>query len=236
MGLLLPSSCVLCDCSVSRAISLCKSCEEGLPILINACKQCGLPLDTANENNAVCGHCLDASTSVDYTMCLYHYQSPLDYLITTLKYKQQLSHAAILGYLLLDKLKQQPIKDLPDCIIPVPLHKNRLVKRGFNQSLEIARPVSQYFNIPIDLKCIIRKKQTSAQADLNATQRKKNVKGCFELSSKASSRTPVNYRHVVIIDDVVTTGSTINEMAKQLKRSGVERVDVWSIARAVLSS
>jgi len=232
MGLLLPSSCVLCDCSVTRAISLCKSCEEDLPILINACKQCGLPLDTANENNAICGHCLDVSTSIDYTLSLYHYQAPLDYLITTLKYKQQLSHAAILGNLLLARLQQQAIDDLPDCIIPVPLHKNRLVKRGFNQSLEIARPVSKQFNIPIDIKSVRRKRQTLAQADLNAAQRKKNVRGCFEMQSK----NPANYRHVVIVDDVVTTGSTINEMAKQLKRSGVQKVGVWSIARAVLGA
>ena len=151
MGLLLPSSCVLCDCSVSRAISLCESCENDLPVLMNACKQCGLPLDTTNKNNAVCGHCLQTSISVDYTLCLYHYQAPLDYLITTLKYKQQLSHAAILGGLLLNRLQQQEKEDLPDCIIPIPLHKNRLVKRGFNQSLEIARPVAKNLNIPIDL-------------------------------------------------------------------------------------
>lgn len=230
MGLLLPSSCVLCDCSVSRAISLCESCENDLPILMDACKQCGLPLDTANENNAVCGHCLHTSTSVDYTLCLYHYQEPLDYLITTLKYKQQLSHAAILGNLLLGRLQKQAIEDFPDCIIPVPLHKNRLVKRGFNQSLEIARPVAKKFNIPIDVKSVRRKRQTLAQAELNATQRKKNVRGCFEIRSEGL----VKYRHVVIIDDVVTTGSTINELAKQLKQSGVQKVGVWSIARAVL--
>ena len=230
MGFSLPSSCVLCDSSVSRAISLCESCENDLPTLKNACKQCGLPLSAAKENNVVCGHCLQTSTSIDYTLCLYHYQAPMDYLITTLKYKQQLSHAAILGHLLLDQLKHQSLEDLPDCIIPVPLHKNRLVKRGFNQSLEIVRPVSKYFDIPIDVKSIFRKKQTLAQTDLNAVQRKKNVKGCFEIPTKDS----LNYHHVVIVDDVVTTGSTINEMAKQLKRSGVQKVGVWSIARAVL--
>ena len=187
-------------------------------------------MDKANENNAVCGHCLKTSACVDYTLCLYHYKAPLDYLIATLKYKQQLSYAAILGELLLGRLQQQEIENLPDCIIPVPLHKNRLVKRGFNQSLEIARSVSKKLNIPIDVKSVRRKRQTLAQTDLNASQRKKNVRGCFEIQSKK----PVDYRHVVIVDDVVTTGSTINELAEQLKRSGVQKVGVWSIARAVL--
>ncbi len=232
MGLLLPSSCVLCDCSVSRVISLCKSCEGDLPILVNACKTCGLPLDVENKNNIVCGHCLQTSTSVDYTLCLYHYQAPLDYLITALKYKQQLSHAAILGDLLLRRLQQQITEELPDCIIPVPLHKKRLIKRGFNQSLEIARPVAKKLNIQIDVKSVRRKKLTLAQADLSAAQRKKNVKDCFEIQSKEK----MIYSHVVIIDDVVTTGSTINELAKLLKQSGVKKVGVWSLTRAVLGA
>ena len=232
MGLVIPSFCVLCDCLVYRAISLCESCENDFPVLMNACRQCGLPLDVSNKNNAVCGHCLQTPTSVDYTLCLYHYQAPLDYLITSLKYKQQLSYAAILGQLLLAKLQQQVIEDLPDCIIPVPLHKSRLVKRGFNQSLEIARPVAKKLNIPIEIKRVRRKRQTLTQTDLNAIERKKNVKGCFEIQLKK----PLNYRHVVIVDDVVTTGSTINELAKQLKASGVQKVGVWSIARAILGS
>ena len=173
MGLLLPSSCVLCDCLVSRTISLCKSCEKAFPVLINACTTCGLPLETSKNTNSVCGHCLKESTNIDYTLCLYHYQAPLDYLITTLKYNQQLSHAKILGCLLLDRLEEQKIENYPECIMPVPLHRSRLVKRGFNQSLEIARVVANKLNIPIDTKMILRKKQTLAQADLNAVQRKK---------------------------------------------------------------
>jgi len=216
---------------VSRAISLCKSCEEDFPVLLDACKTCGLPLDAANESNsAVCGHCLQISTYVDYTLCLYHYQAPLDYLITTLKYNQQLSHATILGHLLLARLEGEVIGNYPDCIIPVPLHKRRLVKRGFNQSLEIVRNVAEYLNIPIELTSVKRKKRTLAQAELNAVQRKKNVKGCFDVKIELAE----NYSHVVIIDDVVTTGSTINELAKQLKKSGIKKVGVWSIARAVL--
>ena len=231
MGLFSHSSCVLCDASVSRTISLCESCEGDLPRLVSACKQCGLPLGEGNEYDTVCGECLKTPPSIDYTMCLYHYQSPLDYLITHLKYNQQLSHAAILGYLLSIRVKQEKKNDLPDCIIPVPLHKSRLVKRGFNQSLEITRPVAKALKLPIDTKLVRRTRKTSAQADLNAVKRRKNVKNCFEIVVQKA----INYSHVVIVDDVVTTGSTINELAQQLKQSGIKKVGVWAISRAILT-
>jgi ComF family protein len=117
---------------------------------------------------------------------------------------------------------------MPDILIPVPLHKQRLVERGFNQSLEISRAVSKQLPVPIDTQCVRRVKSTQAQQTLNITQRKQNIKGCFEMQQSH------NYKHVVLIDDVITTGSTVNELAHTLKKSGVEKVGVWSIARAVL--
>jgi ComF family protein len=200
--------------------------------LKNACKQCGLPLETVDDSNALCGQCVQAPTNVDYTYCLYHYESPIDYLVTKLKYTQQLSHAEILGQLLQKALKETIIEDTPDCIVPIPLYKSRLVKRGFNQSLEIAKPVAKAFELPIDVKLVSRNRQTLAQAELNAVQRKKNVRGCFQINAPKT----LNYDHIVIIDDVITTGSTINELAKLLKQSGVKKVGVWSIARAVLAN
>ncbi len=229
MGLFSRSSCVLCDVSVSRPISLCEACEGDFPVLMSSCKQCGLPLDAAKAYDTVCGECIKTPSMVDYTLCLYHYQAPIDYLITTLKYKQQLSHANILGQLLLTRIKQENENNLPDCIIPVPLYKSRLVKRGFNQSLEIARPVAKALTLAIDTKLVRKNRATSAQTNLNAMQRKENVKNCFEVVAKKA----INYDHVVIIDDVVTTGSTINELAKKLKQSGVKKVGVWAIARAI---
>ncbi len=226
------SSCVLCGDSVTDAISLCKPCKNDLPLLENACQQCGLPLNDAAVDNSTCGQCIQQPPDIDYTLCLYHYQMPVDFLITELKYNQQLSHAKILGQCLLARLKKENIKEIPDFILPVPLHKQRLVKRGFNQSLEIARPIAKYFDIPIDLKTIRRNRQTLAQANLNITERKKNIRGCFELKLKDGALTG---KHIVIIDDVVTTGSTINELAKLLKKAGAEKVGVWSIARAVLN-
>jgi len=213
-------------------MSLCQSCEDDLPQLENACKQCGLPLDAADEIDSVCGQCLQSPTAVDYTVCLYHYLAPVDHLITELKYKQKLTYADILGQLLLSRIQhlQLPQDELPDYILPVPLHNARLVKRGFNQSLEVARLSSKYLDIPIDITLARRIKMTLTQTDLDAVQRKRNVRECFKISLKESK----SHDHVVIIDDVVTTGSTVNELARVLKRSGVKKVGVWSISRAVI--
>ncbi len=231
MGLFLKSACVLCGEAVSNTISLCNDCRDDFPKLENACHQCGLPLESANEHDVVCGQCFKHPTAVDYTLCLYHYQIPLDYLITELKYNQKLSHAAILAALFLARLSKEPTKSLPEVILPVPLHKNRLIKRGFNQSIEIARPIAKQLSIPIGLDLVRRKRQTRTQTDLTALERKKNIRGCFEVTKQENLSV---YDHIVIIDDVVTTGSTANELATLLKKSGVKKVGVWSVARAII--
>lgn len=164
----------------------------------------------------------------DYTVSLYHYETPIDYLISQLKFQQQLSYAAILGLLLSENLSNKADQKYPDVIIPVPLHKNRLIKRGFNQSLEIARELTKTVKLPINYRCATREKATRTQSKLDAAQRKRNIKGCFTLKALPS------YEHVVIIDDVVTTSATTNELARVLKMSGVKKVGVWSIARAEL--
>ena len=222
---LLDASCVLCGDAVTRSTSLCKPCQNDLPILGNTCNQCGIPLESSHETQ-ICGQCLQQPPAVDYTLSLYHYEAPIDYLITQLKFQQQLPYAAILGYLLEKFVLKMNVLDLPDALLPVPLHSKRLVKRGFNQSLEISRPVANTMKLPILLNTVQRKRDTLMQVDLSAKERRKNVKNCFKLEKVPE------YQHIVIIDDVVTTGSTINELAKLLKAAGVEKVGVWSIARA----
>lgn len=218
---------MLCGFIVSSCIPLCNQCQNDLPRILHSCQKCGSPV--LSSNIKTCGQCLIISPTVDYTFSLFHYESPVDYLIAQLKFQQQLSYAAILGYLLKTYLKSELQQgDLPEVILPVPLHKKRLFKRGFNQSLEIARPVSKQLKIPIDYKFVRRIKPTTTQTKLNIDERKRNIKGCFKLNTVPA------YRHVVLIDDVVTTGATTNELAQTLKNAGVDRVGVWSVARAIL--
>lgn len=148
-----------------------------------------------------------------------------------MKFQQQLSSAAILAALLRSEIIQKnPDIILPDALLPVPLHKSRLAKRGFNQSLEISRNIAKEKKIPLLLNTVERVKNTDAQTHLNKQQRLKNVKGCFKVIEAPLAK------HIVIIDDVITTGATTNELARILKAAGVDKVGVWSIARADIGS
>ncbi len=219
------SACVLCGEMTEQEVSLCSECRNDLPVVEYSCEKCGLPLSVSDQS--LCGQCLQLKPVVDYTHSVFYYESPIDYLIGKMKYEGDLSCAAILGDLLLKSVKD--IKQTPDVLVPVPLHNKRLVKRGFNQSLEISRAVSKQLKIPLDTQYVRRVKPTVAQQTLNLKQRKQNIKGCFEVQAKHQL-----YKHVVLVDDVITTGSTVNELATALKEGGVEKVGVWSIARAVL--
>lgn len=234
---LLKSNCVLCGSLVSGSISLCEGCRDDLPIVEHACKTCALPMEYDAKSN-VCGQCIGQNPSADYAINLFHYENPIDYLIAQMKFQQQLSAAAVLADLFknhLETLKNNRMENsqfdhgMPDAILAMPLHSKRLAKRGFNQSLEIIKPAAKSLGIPILLDLVSRSKHTKAQSNLNKQQRIKNVSGCFTLLAKP------NYSHIVIVDDVVTTGASTNELAKLLKKSGVAKVGVWSLARADLN-
>lgn len=222
------SACELCGNNTSRPISLCQACQEDLPVLENSCTLCSIELGLKLPINSICGQCLQSPPAVDYALSLFHYDSQIAHMITQLKFSHRFSNAAIFGYLLAEKIQassKQAFK-APQVIIPVPLHSKRLANRGFNQSLEIAKACSKKLNIPIDNKRVKRTKYTLAQSDLSAKDRRKNVKNCFKLEKA------LEHQHVVILDDVVTTGATCNELAELLKKEGVKTVGVWAIARA----
>lgn len=146
-----------------------------------------------------------------------------------LKFNHALLNARILGELLAEKIhlwyQQQP---LPEFIIPMPLHTKRLKERGFNQALEIARPISSSLGIPIDKTSCQRIKHTFAQATLHADQRQANIKKAFKVTSDLANK------HIAVLDDVITTGNTITEFCRTLKKAGAGKIDVWCCARALL--
>jgi len=131
-----------------------------------------------------------------------------------------------LGELFTARLMDQATTPQPELIVPVPLHRERLRERGFNQSLEIARQVGKQLNLKIDYRSVIRVKPTPTQTDLPLKKRRSNVRNAFKVNRS------IEARHITLLDDVVTTGSTTDELARCLKQSGVERVDVWTVTRA----
>lgn len=179
------------------------------------------------QNNAVvCGHCLTQPPPFTRVYASFAYQAGIKSLIQGLKFNEALVNARILGELLSEKIKiwyQNGM--LPEVIIPIPLHAKRLKERGFNQALEIARVVSEMLQLPIDKTSCQRIKPTAAQATLPAAERQNNVKQAFQVSKQLS------WHHVAVIDDVMTTGFTMIEFTHALKRQGVDKIDVWCVAR-----
>lgn len=220
-----PTSCIVCRDPADFELSICSSCIDELPWNFESCKQCATSLKELNSETAICGSCIANPPSFTQIIALFEYQDPAIKWITSLKFNQQLKYARILGKLLAIQIqkRQQP---LPQLIIPMPLHKKRLRERGFNQALEIAKPIAKQLKINLDFESCQRVKPTVAQSSLPAKERYANVKSAFALTK------PVQTRHVAIVDDVVTTASTVNELSKLLKKSGVEMIEVWCGARA----
>lgn len=216
-----PPRCLLCGAPGSSGRDLCGACGLDLPHNPVACRLCALPL-TAQEAG-VCGHCLRQPVPLDGSIIPFLYAAPLDHLLLGLKFSQQLVNARLLGGLMADAIGER-VTELPDCIIPVPLHPARLRERGYNQALELARPVAVRLGVPLCESLVVRQKHTAAQSTLEKGARRRNIKGAFVVRGELPA-------HIAIIDDVVTTGSTVNELARVLRRGGAKRVVVWACAR-----
>lgn len=218
--------CVLCLGPTVNTYLLCPECEMDLPTNPSHCVLCATPLPgtAANQEILICGKCQKNQPYYTTSLIPHLYASPLKELIGQLKFHGNLSYSPLLAQSFVRSLSKRK-HDLPECIIPVPLHKQRLQQRGFNQALELARIIAKQLQIPLDYTLCQRNKVTPFQSGLSAEQRKQNLRNAFNLS-KAH-----HYKHVAIFDDVVTTGTTVNELAKQLKQSGVEIIEVWAIAR-----
>lgn len=234
---LFPSRCLLCGQTLCRQASdghveLCPDCIRVLPYNDCCCLACALPLAEEVGRTALCGRCIKKAPAFDYAYSLFRYEEHVIKLVHQLKFTDKLSYAATLGEMLCTMLqaKTSITKHRPDCLLPVPLHDARLRQRGFNQSIEIARILSRELQLPIEYDAVRRQRKTASQTGLNAQQRRKNISGAFRVV------TEINRKHVLIIDDVITTGSTVNELARLLKKHKVERVGVLSIARAPLKN
>ena len=218
--------CLLCLSPTHNRYLLCADCEKDLPINAQHCLVCAIPLTStqAHKNTLVCGKCQKNPPHYTTSIIPFIYASPVKQLISQLKFHGNLTYTPLLAHSFTRALKHRA-SNLPECIIPVPLHKSRLRERGFNQALELSQIVGKQLSIPTVYSLCQRNKSTPFQSGLSAKQRKLNLKNAFFMTK------PHQYKHVAIFDDVVTTGTTVNELALSLKKSGVEVVEVWAIAR-----
>jgi ComF family protein len=219
--------CFLCDALLYNSERLlCGACSRDLPWNNRACPGCAMP----TEEGVICANCLQShGRPVQNVFCAFRYEYPASQMIQHMKFNSRLDIAAFFGRQMLKHAFLQGL-GLPDCFMPVPLHSSRLTGRGFNQSLELARALARKAGVPVEHRACARTQYTTAQTGLPAHQRRRNIKGAFAIDRDML----LKYRHVTIIDDVVTTGSTVNELARVLSRAGIEQIDVWACARATV--
>ncbi len=221
---LYPPVCLLCDAPGANGRDLCAGCLADLPHNHRCCLRCALPLPITAPEGALCGRCARRPPPFECSHIPLRYTHPVDSLIGDLKFHARLVNGRLLAELLGDHLERN-LSQWPQRILPVPLHPRRLRERGFNQSLELARPLGRRFGIPVEARAVMRTRFTPPQVGLKGKERQRNVRGVFAL------RHALNADHVAILDDVVTTGSTVAELTRLLQKAGVPRVDVWAVAR-----
>jgi ComF family protein len=218
---LLPWRCLLCGNAGANGVDLCTECATELPRNTTCCAQCALPLPLSA---AQCGRCLRTPPPWDVAWAPFRYAWPLDRLETRFKFGRDLAAGRVLVAMW---QRESPPPTLPQLIIPVPLHRRRLRERGYNQSLEMAKPLARSLGIPCRHDLLRRIRHTDAQTGLDAAERRRNLRAAFALNDNIALPD-----HVAVLDDVFTTGVTLSECARVLKRAGVSRVDVWALARA----
>lgn len=203
---------------------ICAGCRNDLPLIENPCAGCAAPL----SSGSLCSRCLNTPPPFRRVSIPYRYAHPLSTLVHALKFRRRLEAAAVLGALLADFLELSG-RDAPQCIVPVPLHPRRQRQRGFNQSLEIARPLAQRLGIALEPRLARRTRPTAAQSSLrDAAARRSNVRGAFSVDAKLAATA----RRVAIVDDVVTTGATAIALAQAMRAAGIGQIDLWCVARA----
>jgi len=220
MQWLLPQHCLLCGVPSGRDEPLCTPCKTDLPRLQLACEQCALPLPELG----LCGACQRHPPAFQRCVCPLLYREPVTTLITALKFRRRLETAALLAGLIAARVQRNG-DTLPELLIPVPLHPQRLRERGYNQALLLARPLSHRLNLPLENTACRRIRHQPTQLGLSRAQRKRNLRSAFTVTGLAA------VKHVAIVDDVLTTGSTANALASALTAAGVPRVDLWIAAR-----
>lgn len=218
-GWLAPHVCFVCGASGDGA-PVCAACDDELPRLEPACPVCATPV----PDEQVCGHCLRQAPAYDTTVALFAYRLPVDRMVQALKYRHRLALAAYLSRLMASCPRPERAVDM---VMPMPLHRARLRERGYNQAVELARPLARAWGVPLELGLVERVLNVPPQASLPWKARRLNMRGAFQCHGSLAGM------NVLVVDDVMTTGATLEALALALKRHGAARVDNLVVARTL---
>lgn len=217
--LLWPARCLVCGEAGEDARDLCRACAVALPWNPIACGRCALPLPAPGT----CGRCLRRPPLLADVHAVCRYGFPLDRLLLRFKFHHDLAAGRLLSQLMAEACAALP---RPDALIPIPLHRARLRHRGYDQALELARPLARALSLPLLDAALLRVRATTPQSELDSVARRRNLHDAFAVRNK-----DVLPAHVVLVDDVMTTGATLHAAAKALLGAGVRRVGAWVCAR-----
>ena len=213
-----------------RGQLFCPACNEKINFITGSlCPVCGTTFSNSPAESHLCGNCIENKTYFSCARAVFSYETIILDALHKFKYGNNISVGAMLASFMADF--SFPDVNFSDysLIIPVPLHIKRLRERGFNQSLILARALAKKWQIPVNFSLLKRHKSTLTQTGLHKTERKQNIKGAFEVSDKNK----IANKNVILVDDVYTTGATINECAKTLIKAGAQKVTVLTLARVL---
>ncbi len=220
--------CLLCQQPLLRqnihSPFFCDTCYLDLPWHSQACFRCG-NVFSITDDQPICGQCLLQPPPYQRLIATWYYHSPIREIIAALKFKHNFCYATALAQHLLTSINNNYLHDLPDRIIPVPLHRHRLRQRGFNQAQIIAKKIAKKLQLPLDIHSCQRILATKAQANLPSDKRNRNVLNAFQCKTHLHGET------IAIVDDIVTTGSTVSELARCFYQAGANNVHVWCCAK-----
>lgn len=226
---LFPPLCHICRSFIAGAgkLHICPTCREQLPPVISPfCTICGIPFAGTGDDH-ICSRCLSDPPYFETARAHLLYEGAARDMIHSFKYQYKTHLRRPLALLTLEGLANFITDQKPDVIVPVPLHRSRLRSRGFNQAVLLGTVFSAQLSIPMLVNGLARIRQTEPQIELSADQRKDNVKGAFAIARPAD----ITGKRVLLLDDVMTTGSTVNECSKELKKAGADSILVITVAR-----
>lgn len=210
---------MLCHTARCKSSVVCNDCLAYFPKLKFACTTCAIPLSEPHFLH--CGKCIIQKPAIDNVITHYRFQEPLRMILHQFKYHEGFYLTSLITQLMIEAL---PVNYQTQCIIPVPMHLKRLQERGFNHALHLAKPLARYLNAPLETRICKKVIHTPSQASLKAHTRKHNLRHAYSIQK-------THHQHVTLVDDLITTGNTANEIAKALKKTGVKRVDLWCCAK-----
>ncbi|MFZ4857491.1 MAG: double zinc ribbon domain-containing protein [Desulfuromonadaceae bacterium] len=229
LDVILPPICHICHAFIPNAgtLHICPTCYERLPLVASPlCSLCGVPFAGTGDDHR-CGACTLQPPHFDAARAHFLYEGPIRELIHAFKYNRSTHLRYPLALLALEGICGVPAVTDLNLIVPVPLHRSRLRRRGFNQAVLLGRILSRRLTLPMMPDALVRTRATEPQIELSAAERRVNVKGAFSVRKPER----ITGKRILLLDDVMTTGSTMDECAKELKKAGASAVIAVTIAR-----